>query len=231
MTALFRTTVAKATVDLTKVQMIWTLWYLAIITAINVLLLLFVPATRDTQSLLFHSLTDGSRIYMAIIGAIICYYMLSYMVGNGITRRQYMASTAVSALAVSLSIMVLGTVLSGLLTLTGLQAGPIVAAGIPGSLMSAVLVLFVYYLAGWFVTLGFYRYGTLTGIGFIFIGILYTIVAQLLWQMRNSLTLGPVSLNAPDLSFTAFATMSLLLIVLGLVGIRLITRRIPIRMD
>ena len=231
MSTLLRTTVAKATVDLYKMQMVWTLGYLAIITGINVLLLLFVPETRDTQSLLFHSLSDASRIYMAIIGSIICYYMLTYLVGNGITRRQYMASTALSALAVSLSIMLLGTVLSALLTLTGLQSGPVIAAGVPGSLMTPVLVLLVYYLAGWYVTLGFYRYGTLIGIGFLFMGILYAVVTQLIWQMRSSFPLGPVSLSAPDLSFAASLTWNLLLIVLGLVVIRLITRRIPIRMD
>ena len=231
MSTLLHTTVAKATADLYKMQMVWTLGYLAIITMINVLLLQFVSSTKETESLLFHSLSDASRIYMAIIGSIICYYMLTYMVGIGITRRQYMASTALSALGISISIIVLGTAVSALLSLTGLQAGPAVAAGMPRSMVSAILVLFVYYLAGWFVTLGFYRFGTLIGIGFLFVGILYAAVTQLIWQMRASFPLGPISLSTPSLSFASSATGTLLLVVLGLAVIRRITRRIPVRLD
>ncbi|AKL96574.1 hypothetical protein CACET_c31300 [Clostridium aceticum] len=233
---------SKLALDLFGIQMQWSLWYIPVVLIIHFIVLRFVPDVEERDLNLIYFVFQPSKIYMLIIAILSCFSLMGYAVKNGITRRDYFWGSAVAAVGVAFSIMILAAILAGVLELFGLfTAYSSVTNSIAFLDTSSIwivpvlvlsLILLCYYIAGWIIAVGFYRFGGLVGIGFVAIALLFVSIADLLWEGELSHPLA-VSLDIPfaNPSIPFSITATLILIGLGLWLVRILTKRIPIKVE
>ncbi|ABR50034.1 conserved hypothetical protein [Alkaliphilus metalliredigens QYMF] len=236
---------SKLSLDLFYMQMQWSFWYISIILIIHLILQLvlprFVPDVEEINLSFMIMFFQSSKIYMAIIGIIACYSFLPFFVKNGITRRDYFIGSSVAAVGVSFSILlvsaVITVVLQFLAPILGYSPNIVPVAFLDTTslwivpIISLSLIILCYYIAGWVIAVGFYRYNNLRRIGFIAIGLFYVSVTDLIWEGGLSHPLiAKLNIPFPDLSIGLSVGVTSLLIGLGLWFIRSLTKRIPIKL-
>ncbi|UNC93215.1 hypothetical protein [Candidatus Contubernalis alkaliaceticus] len=234
---------AKIIIDLYYIQMKPTLWYIPIVTAASLILLQFVPGMQENGLNQMSMIYQSSKIFMLVIGIIFCNALLSYYVKNGITRKDYFLGSAIAAAVVAFSIMIISAIITGILQLLGVfsnnSPGGIRLEFIENTsstwvipVIALSLILLCYYIAGWTISVGFYRYGNLGGFGFIGIAILFVSIMDLLWEGSLSLPLlASISIPVPYLTVPLSIIGTLILIFLGLWLIRSVTKQMPIKIQ
>ncbi|OIJ11462.1 hypothetical protein BKP37_15590 [Anaerobacillus alkalilacustris] len=230
---------SKISIDLFSIQMKWSSWFIAIVFAIYLIVHGFVEKLDENFiSFIFRS----SKIYMLIIGIVSCFAFLTYFVKNGITRKDYYTGSVIAATLVGFSIMLIATIITSVLTLietyTTISFGSAYIHFVEQNsswLLSFVtfsLIIISYYVAGWIIALGFYRFGGWGGFGSILIAILYMSLTDLLWEGDLSHPLAALlKISKPTMSLPSSILGTLLLLGLGLFIIRKITKRIPIKLE
>jgi hypothetical protein len=105
-------------------------------------------------------------IYLFVMG--ICWpFWLPFMLANGITRRQFACANLASAAALSLGFVLLGL-------LVGLIAGFPAESSIPSNQIVGLFTLFLDYLLGWLIAVGFQYRRVITATAGIVLVILIT---------------------------------------------------------
>ncbi|GMA09386.1 hypothetical protein GCM10025886_25390 [Tetragenococcus halophilus subsp. flandriensis] len=231
--------IAKLAFDFYIMQMQWSLWYLGIATVIILIIPLFLSQTNDWQLNFVENIYSSSKIYLAIIALFSCFGMLGYMVKNGVTRKDYFYGTAIAAIGVSFSLMIITTIISAILYWVGYQPDLQTTSFLNTTstwfvpILSLSIILLGYYIAGWVIAVGYYRFGGLKTVGFILLSLSYVSVIDWLWEGEIiypffSKTLS-FSLNGIPI-FYSFS-ITLILIGLALLLVRLMTKRIPIKVE
>ncbi|MFV8830090.1 hypothetical protein [Alkalihalobacterium sp. APHAB7] len=235
-------TTAKVGIDLFSIQVKWALWFIGIVFVVYLVLPIFITNVEEFK---MHFLTfsfQPAKIFMLIIGILSCFSFLGYFVGNGITRKDYFLGSAAAAFGVAFVIMLLANVLQGLLQFVGMFTPylPSTNHGDSWNMGSVWIVPFVaytmtivvYYLAGWLISIGFYRYGGIGGTLCIIGAIIYVGVTDLGSNGDRSLTLfGFIKIPYPDLGLPLAMVVTAVLIVVGLWLLRQLTKRVPIKLD
>ncbi|QDI92283.1 hypothetical protein EPH95_14710 [Salicibibacter halophilus] len=230
----------KVATDLFITQMKWTLWYIPILLVVYLLLYLFTPEMQAENWNLMSVIYQPTKIYMLVIGLLTIMAFLTYYVKNGITRKDYFVGSSIAATGVAFSIMIISAILAGILALIGSFT-----TFDPGTsqmdflnttsvwLMPVLvysLIILCYYIAGWMVISGYYRFGGWGLLGFIGIGVLYISAVDLLWENDWTLPLMRFSnIPMPVLSLSVSLVCTLLLIAVGLWVVRLTTKRMPVK--
>lgn len=231
---------AKVASDLFFMQMKWAIWFVGIVFVVYLVVPMFVT---DVDALRLHFLAfifQPTKIFMLVIGILSCFAFLGYFVGNGITRKDYFIGSAVAAVGVAVGIMLLASVLQGVLHLVGLFTAyvPNRAFGEPFGVETAWLLPFVvfslsvvaYYIAGWLVSIGFYRYGGFGGFVTIISAFIYVWLSDLSWEGERTLKLfGFIELTLPSLPLPIFMVITIVMLVIGLWVMRSLTKRVPIK--
>ncbi len=247
---IFTAKTTKVSFDLFSLQLIWTLWFFGITSAIFLIFGIAGPiAFGDSVSLgdgdieisFFHFLLNPSKIYMLVIGIMSISSFLPFYIRAGITRRDYFIGAMFSGIALSVFL----TLLSLLVTILLSWIQTLLPATFPigtinelfphVSLLSGILIsivtVFMFYTAGWLISAGFYRYHWVIGMLFIAIAILYVSASELLLD-TNASPLAVVFTNIfADMSMSLPVALSLitLLSVVILWGIRRMTRNIAVK--
>lgn len=196
------------------------------------------------------------NIYMLVIGIITSISCLPYYVQNGITRRDYFFGATIGTLGLAIIIPLVALIihfltkgmidwtnlpidLKGLTEASAAEEDPFIAQMILAVIYAPSVVeisglsilvftvnLFFYYVIGWMIGAGFYRFGGIKGMMFIVLALAIFLINSGIWG--NPV---PAWLPIPDLTLSFYAiigTVLLIFIVLGI--IRLVTRNVRIKL-
>jgi hypothetical protein len=149
--------------DLSIVNMIGALWYIPIFTVIY-LGSFIILGSGELDNLAYLSVgLNANRIFMLVMGIIIGGGFIKWAIGLGVTRRQFhkanLFSGALMSVALTITMVILG-LLIGLLPFVGteniqqnLDVHPVL------NLIILTLQVYLAYLAGTLIGVGFYRSG------------------------------------------------------------------------
>ncbi|GAA4075534.1 hypothetical protein [Amphibacillus indicireducens] len=230
--------IVKLALDFYSMQMKWTFWYLIVVFALSIIASFFLSDITEWERGIVESIYSASKIYLAIVALFTCFAMLGFSVKNGITRKDYFHGTAIAAIGLSFSIIIIGSILSFIFSLFDFDA---LSSGVSfldtrstwivpiGSLS---LILLSYYIAGWIIASGYYRFGGLKTISFVMIGISFVSIIGLLWEHGIEYYIESTLLFSTDnIPIIYKFGVTLALIGLALWLVRLITKRIPIKIE
>lgn len=235
-------TLPKIVTDLFIQQLKWSLWFLSTVLVIQLAVFWFVaePGVRELSFLTFAF--QPSKIYMLVIGTLSAFYYLSFFVKQGITRKDYFLGTALSAAGLAFTIIVITALVSGVLFFIGTftdflaDMSTVTFLNTQSEWVLPIIVfsiiIFAYYLAGWMISVGFYRFGGLGGLAIIVLAIVFISAIDLLWEFELTHPVGVwlnLNLNEFPLSVSLIGTGILLAACLWI--IRSITKKMTIKIE
>ncbi|PYZ97473.1 hypothetical protein CR205_02425 [Alteribacter lacisalsi] len=233
----------KLTRDLYLIQGKWLIWFLAITTLVHVALITFLSAEQEMREMSYLTfMQHPSNIFMLICGIIIVFAYFSYFILNGLTRRDTYTAIVLSSAGIAVTITVyavavsvLEASLSGMVpSFSDIAAQPLFDTGSQWILpsLTLILMLVIYYIAGLMIGIGFYRYGGWGGAISIVTAIAYTGITGMLWDREIYIPFpGLTNLDVSFLPVSVLYILTILLTIAGLVIIRLVTKRMPVKME
>lgn len=220
----------KVAFDLFYTQIKWSLWYTPFVLIVYIVSK-FIPNIEIDNLNVASAIFGSSQIYMLVIGIIISFAFLNHYVKNGITRKDYFVGSAIAALGVAVSITVIAIILNEVFRFFGWSTS---AASMELNTSSIwlypiilSLILVSYYVAGWIIAIGIQKFGV---VGMFFIPIAILLIA-LTDSLSGLTTSGPISLlniSFPKVSALLSVPSIIILIGLGLLLIRVVTKDITI---
>ncbi|WP_181347433.1 hypothetical protein [Thalassobacillus sp. CUG 92003] len=223
---------SKLSLDLFLVQGKWAAWFLSTVCIIYVV---FRMVVDQNQISFFPFAFQPSKIFMLILGIMSPAVFLTFYVRQGITRRDYFYGSALAAIALSLALSIIASIISGFQhLLTGSQITVHMLndeASLPLIMFSFFLNVLVYFAAGWLVGAGIYRSGWLIGLGHIVLAMVIVSLSDLFWEGDMSepwLTF--FNVNAADISIAFSFIVTLLLLTGTFWLVRLLTRNVTVKM-
>lgn len=225
--------------DFYKMHMKSLLLFLFVILTFTIIGPILLSDTVKWELSFVESVYNASKIYLAIAAVFICIATMGFMVKNGVTRKDYFYGTAFAATGMSFTIMILATVVSWILELIGIDFFTSSVTFLDTSstwlipILSLSLILFSYYIAGWIIATGFYRYGSWETIGFIAIAIWFVLFIDIiLWGEGIEFYIAS-SFIFSTRQFSIFILLGVTAVLNGLALwlVRSITRRIPIKIE
>ncbi|MFC4735272.1 hypothetical protein ACFO4L_01625 [Bacillus daqingensis] len=229
----------KAARDLSIMQGTWAAWLLGVVLIgyIGAHIMLRIPAfagfINETGLITFgfHELVwNAMNIFMLVIGIMSCYAFLEMFVGFGVTRRSYYKASITSALLLVAFVNTAGFAVSPLLSVLLGFGGPF-SWGMEAALLPAyMLTAFIYYLAGWIISVGFYRWQLSGGFASIAIALVILTVTDRFWNLDKPVPFLSAffDLNLAQGAWLA-AAVSLLFGAAALTGIRKAVYNIPVK--
>ncbi|PSL46968.1 hypothetical protein B0H94_105121 [Salsuginibacillus halophilus] len=238
--------VKSITSDLFKIQMKWTLSFFSVVLVVFLLLDASWFFTRQAPDVTLAAfIFEPSKIYMLVIGIVPWFAYFTYFISHGVTRKDYFAGTAISAALLAVGLMGLTFAVSGLIhmiePITGYapigteQSLALISSHPAAQLTGTMIVLFLYYLAGWIVAIGFYRFHISGGFASIAIVIILLSITDAIWAQGNVIVIDwfrhiqPL-IDTAALPFTVLVGLSLILAGAALTALWLSTRRTPVKM-
>lgn len=226
--------VMKVARDIYIEQMKWSLWFIGIMMAVYIVLSIahsYIDFSSANNLFLFSA--GSSMIYMFVIGIIAGATFLPQLIKLGITRKTCVYSMAVAALYLSVSLPLIFSLLALIEALfSGLFQFSI------ASFALYVFSIFVMYLLGWIINIGFYKFNWMIGLVFIAFAIFIDYIYALIWSgsivalydfdMLFTETFETV-VRYSNSSFLISSVQTLLLIAIMLIIIRLLTKNMPVK--
>lgn len=250
-----KTNIGKVATDMTFVQSIWSLWYMAFLGIAHCVMLVISARTGTAQADFIAFSQQSTKVYMLVIGIISAYAFLSFYVKKGVTRREYFFGTTLGAIGVAIILLLLAFIFTGLQNaiINIFSFSPVIDhapfLGFYTNWFSIIIVYIMstltFYFIGWLIGVGYYRYGWIIGFGFVAIGILFISLVEFLWTFDTSFLqdiVGPGRLllfltnfllsTMPDATrlpiYVSFIG-NVLLIAVALWAIRMVTKRVVIK--
>ncbi|WP_416148007.1 hypothetical protein ACM26V_17390 [Salipaludibacillus sp. HK11] len=235
-------TASKLGIDLFSLQMKWAMWFLPIIFILYLGVLWFLP-DADVNEMSFLSFAfEPAKIFMLVCGIISVFAFLSYYVRQGITRKDYFKGTGIAAVGMAIVMMIIIAIVAAILFFIGSYVNFLSDINTSTFLntqsdwfipvIAFSLILTSYYVAGWLIGVGFYRYGGWGGMGFIAIALVFTTLTDVLWEAEASHPWASwLNLNMSQLAIPISFIGALIFISIGLWIIRATTKRIPIKVE
>lgn len=220
-------------------QLKWVGWYAVIITIIHILFSVLVKEIDSNIGDLLSFSYVSTPITLLIMAIVAGYTFMTFFLRNGITRRDYYFGAVLGALALSVALILLFGLVSVIEGAAFLAAGikvtvdPILSNFNIASfamIISYVLKVFLFYLVGWFIFLGYYRYGWKIGIGFVLLSLGALMFNSILWndgQIEESIHTMEMGVFFAEYIPSLLGTIAVALLLLGL--IRLVTKNIPVK--
>lgn len=258
----------KVAFDLYIVQLLWSLSFLGILLFLQFAkpILAMVPFLQMNDKInignYFDTVFVSSNIFMLVIGIIVVLGFLPNYVSNGVTRKDYFKGAGIAAVALSISLPVVASVIyvvqKFIMKITNLPlvekstlAKQVVKTddGFIGEFIQSILItpfvqlesnwllaivvfvlnIFTYYIVGWLIGSGFYRFGILIGLLCIALALIIIYTQDLLLSIALDL---PVhnAFALLDFPLSLAIAGSLALAGITLWGIRQLTKRVPIKL-
>lgn len=105
---------SKIAFDLFAAQGGWTVWFLGIVTIIQIIKTIISIKTGSTQEDFFVSSFVSNSIYMFVIGIIAAYAFLPFFVKNGVTRKDYYKGAILAVIGLSFALLIFSLVIAGI---------------------------------------------------------------------------------------------------------------------
>lgn len=232
--------VTKVFMNLYIDQLKWSIWFVLTNIIIHVVMAIFAFLADTKLNNLFEFSMNPSFVYMLIIGVAAGFYFLPFYIKQGVTRKEYYIGSVLSAIAISVTLVVSFGVLSGVekIIFNSLDYSFTSEAIIPNlniswlqTLILYTINLFTYYLIGWLINVGFYRFKGLIGVLFVILAILALIIHGLLWVngLFSILDDGFANIMSANPVYLSILGNAILIVIL-MFSIRLITKRVAIKL-
>ncbi|MCP3033073.1 hypothetical protein LF817_17245 [Halobacillus sp. A1] len=227
------TNARKVTLDTYWFLMKTSLWFTFTVLLIYVALHIFLAHVDVLQQNFLSFAVEPAKIYMLVMGILSVFAFLTFFMRQGVTRKDYFTGTALSAFFVSITLMIVFSVLSFIHQLFA-EVEPTSFIGDDASWFALAtaftLNVFLYYIVGWLIGAGFYRYGWIGGCLYILIALLLVITIDNLWEFELDGLLKTLT-NVSMEEFPTYLSVigSLLLCGISLWMIRASTKRIEIK--
>jgi len=230
-----RNSIKKVASDMYIEQMKWSVWFIGIMMTVYIALNIAVKLFDiDFIDNLLRFSEGSSIIYMFVIGIIAGSIFLPQFLKLGVTRRRVFYGTVVAALLISVSlplIFVLGAGIEYLFSrLFDFRIAKPIFPNSAAPVFMYSLNIFMSYLVGWLITVGFYKFNWKIGLFFIALAggsiALYTLIWKDSIISLYSTGVGTLGTGLP-LLISVFETLALILFVL--ITIRALTKRISIK--
>ncbi|TFE00574.1 hypothetical protein [Jeotgalibacillus salarius] len=231
----------KIAFDMTFMQLGWSTWMIGIVLLLFVGLQVFTDfklVLNDEEAAFqgfIHFIENPYKIFMLVVGILSAPKFLSWFVKTGVTRKDYFTGAAIASAALSAIFMIIALIIAGIEQLIApVDFVTFLGEGASWFLIFIVYTLniFVYYLAGWLIGAGYYRFDG-WGLLFYIIGALVLIfMMDLLWSNELETPLHRLlSLQAPEnLSIFISFGISFVFIALSLWVIRATTKRVRVKL-
>ncbi|MDT8860235.1 hypothetical protein N0O92_08310 [Alkalihalobacillus sp. MEB130] len=234
--------VQKVTTDLYSIQMKWVAWYLPIVYILYLVVLVFVLEPEIQAMSLLTFTFQTATIFMLVCGILSSFVFLPIYVKHGVTRKTYFQATILSSLALVITIMTITALVTWVFTLFDGSIGifnnvqlSLLSTADPKwflTILSYCIVIFIYFLAGWLISLGFYRYGAAGGFGCIAAALVFISVTDLFYNFK---TPKPIVGIFPQVTLTSqigiAIAFSLLIIAVVIAFVHKITKDIAIKVE
>lgn len=229
---------SKVAFDIFYEQFKWSLWFLSILVLIHVFVLFFVPNSEAGIANFFEFSRYSTAIFMLVCGIMAVYVFFTSHVQQGVTRKDVYFGIAIGAFGLALFLTLIPLILNGIeFLLAEYIALPFTFTSMGSAsewLMEAIFYLlniFTYYLAGWLIGIGYYRFGWIFGFLFIAAAIIALSLNGNFWGEYDISSVVPWLPNIPTEPSPAIAiTGSFVLIAVLLAVMRLLTKRMAIKM-
>lgn len=224
--------------DLFMEQLKWGRWCILATIIIHVLMAVFATNADGSIYNLIEFSYSITSFYMLVIGIVAGFIFLPFYVKQGVTRKEYYVGSTISTILLSVTLAALFGILSIIENYIfnifnyKFNSGGIIASANGSMLLTLVLFslnIFTYYLIGWLINVGFYRYKNLLGVGFVILAICLLFLHGFLWingffsildqGFSNIFAANPVSLSTAG-------TVLLIGVILWI--IRLVTKNIAV---
>lgn len=225
----------KVAFDMTFVQLGWATWMISIGLMIFVGIRIFFGDKNIGDEGFFNFIENPYKIFMLVVGILSVPSFLSEYVKLGVTRKHSFIGAAISSAALSAIFMVIAMVIGGIEQFIA----PTDVITFLGSNASWVLIffvfslnIFIYYVAGWLIGAGYYRFGGWGLTLSINAALALIFMLDLLWSGELETPLHRLlSIHGPEnLSlFISFAA-SFLLAGISIWAIRAMTKRVRVKM-
>ncbi|WP_117170116.1 hypothetical protein [Paraliobacillus sediminis] len=194
----------KIAFDLYGIQMKWVAWCLPIVYVFYFVTVWFLdePEIRSMSLLTFTF--QSATIFILICGILSSLAFLPMYVKHGITRKSYFQGAILSSIGLAITIIGITTILTWLISLFKINVfKDVVLSSFEVNswlvtIVSYTLVIMIYFIAGWLVGLGFYRYGGIGGFVSIVVALVIVSLNDLLWAFNTPKpVMGLFSLSIP----------------------------------
>lgn len=219
-------------------QLKWGVWFILANIIIHVVMAVFALKADDLLKNLFEFSYNPTSFYMLVIGIIAGFMFLPFYVKQGVTRKDYYIGSVLSSIALSVTLSALFGTISAIENMIfnnfnyTFEYEAIILNANSNWLIFFFLYsinIFTYYLLGWLINVGFYRFKGLIGVGFVLVAILLLFIHGFLWinGFFSILDNGFASILS-DNPLTLSILGNVILIGVLMYIIRLVTKRVPV---
>lgn len=222
----------KVGTDLVFIKLIWSAWFLSLLFVLYVGMRIF-GFDIDEGYMTFSY--RPSKVFMFVVGVMSVSTFLTFYVKQGVTRKAYFIGAAVSSCIISFVHMIVAGIVTFGEQLFVPSAETATFLGEDASLLLTVMIftlnVIIYYMAGWLIGAGFYKFGGVMGFIYILLAAVFIIISDILWQLELEELLQPLVdisfiMNTP-LYASIIGTLLLIGIMMGMV--RALTKKVRIK--
>ncbi|WP_332633938.1 hypothetical protein [Halalkalibacter flavus] len=226
----------KIAVDLYSVQMKWVAWYLPIVYVFyfSVFWFLNEPEIRTMSLLTFTFQT--ATIFLLVCGILSSLAFLPMYVKHGVTRKSYFQGAFLSSIGLVITIIGITAILTWVISLFKMNVFTEVVLSTLGinswllTIISYIIVVMIYFLVGWLVGLGFYRYGGSGGFVSIVVAFVIVSLSDLLWAFSiPKPIMGLFNLDIPVPHVSIAIVGSIIIAAISTILVHKIVKETPIK--
>lgn len=218
----------------------WSLWFFSILFAVHLIRIFWLNGGTDRIEGFFIFSQYSVNIFMLVVGIMSAYVFMSRHIQQGVSRKDSYLGTALAALALSAFATLVPLTVNGLQHLLAetislpVELDTVSAFETTGGWFAAAIALFLntltFFLAGWVISIGYYRFGWIAGFGFIALSFVIFGLNDYLWKPNTADAMEWLPYNPLEANFWLTALGSSVLILLLFSLMRLLTKRVTIKM-
>lgn len=222
-----------ATMDFSKEIAKWTMWYLPIMAAIYIPVSLFVNETELNEMSFYVMASSANRIFMLVAGILAVFMFLELAISLGLTRKTFLNAMILTGGVVTIGLAVVTWILSLILGMMPWFADGIAAADTAVDplvhIISHLMTAYVFFLAGFIISIGFYR-GFLGGMIAIVLSLGITIAIDAMWTFQTAGTVFNMEMGEYGSSNLLLTIIfSILLILFTIAVLQSLIRSVPVK--
>lgn len=221
-----------ATADFSKEMTKWAAWYMAVMVAIYILLMLFIDDSGINGMSFFFMASGANRVFMLVAGVLTVFVFLERAIQLGLTRKTFMRAVLWTGVIFTGTLALVAGIISLILGAMPWFGTETTASGMGGPISMVIghlLAAYLFYLAGFIISIGFYR-GWFGGLIAIVLGVGIAVAIESLWTFPTGGMLFELNMSS-GISSNIFMTLvfSGLLILFTIALIQSLIRSLPIK--
>lgn len=230
----------KITADIFIEQFKWSVWFFTILVSIHVAVLFFNLNNSNEIIGFFEFSSYSVAIFTFVSGIMASYTFMTRFVQQGISRKHVFLGITLASFGLSLLLTLLSLIITGIeFLLTSYTSLPLTFVSYGSTadwimeIAAYLLNVYTFYLAGWLISIGYYRFGWLIGFGFIGLAVITLGLND--YFLDDTVTLNAFFSFIPENPLVTNPALAfggaLILIAVLLVAMRFLTRRVVIKMS